>query len=864
MRRSVDGPRPYSLSVSPSSASSLCSFFFFFFFFFFFLFFFFFFFSSILFIFFTFISFSSASSPSPSPFPPSHSPSFPSSRFLSSSSSSYPAASPSSSYPAASPSSSYPAASPFLNSLPPLCSLLLPVCVLAAGAVSSCPPLFLFSGVKMSLMAFCPVNTEELFTPSWNWPQLEGHESLMSDILFSSRWRPSCRLSLVDSLAFVGVYLLPVLFVVFTARARAAMGPMQGGPVSIETALHADLALSLALDFLDVSIVYTEALDKDMLMRAMDPVPSSRWASFLLLILCLVCVVSLGFAFPVNHSEAETTSGQADIFLAAKFEFLVGLLLLDVPFLAMRMYWMLQSRRIFWFFLKNIFSICIRPLKLNQFRLAERERAKGTQRSIYEAPSLRHQLLQQQQQDAAASAPASKQQQQQQQQSAAASAAAAVGRGVLGNIQRLRQRGSLLRQRRQASRELKASEPVSPHSSKDLEGSFNLASSVGSNCFARSSSDISSEDEAGNAQLRRGLAAAAVAGGAAAAAAGGPKRLSRRQRWLLKDLRYSRRMPTPGIGCGNVLQRLLLLVGSSRRGLSGVLDGEVFLSRRQQLRFAVGGVLLLLLQILVVLFGFCSFLLLPEQQADAPFPEFFPVRYAIAWMVSLYLLARPVWCLLRSLKALLLSLCLKRFNTWQSDQRVRAEHPQRAEGGECGSGSSPAPCFVSLSNVVVFSLCRQQAAPFGLQSLLIGRDMIKGFRLCDGLLEALSLDLTLGFLLRVWAASLQPSWFNYSVFAAHLLLSLLHLLVSQAARMLALRRCELELTLEDLVRHRTDALSVFEEADSSGDEQQQQRRQQQRGKRQTAASFITVGDEAEFFKRDGYISSAGAVFPRVI
>ncbi|XP_026194032.1 uncharacterized protein LOC34622937 [Cyclospora cayetanensis] len=334
----------------------------------------------------------------------------------------------------------------------------------------------------MGLIAFWK-DTTTYQQPPWEYPvvDMQNDEGVFGHIgsrLFSSdsvdRKKPSispvllvCRVSSAseennyDSLSYLGVFLLPVLYVVFTARARASIRSSASKSVSIEAALQGDLALSLSLDFLDIAIMFNDTLGESPRARIATTNPGSpaQYVCMATLILTLVGVMTLGFAFPVQQS-LEGASGQADIFVSAKYEFLVGLLLVDFPYLALRLYWMLTTPdKVLWFFLKNIFTIFVRPLKLNQCRLAERERAKGTQRSMYESPTdEQNQLLQ------LSAMPSSvgdgKQQvppqQQQPPTSSAATAAASVGRGVLENIQRLRQRGSFLLQRHAAAAPLSA------------------------------------------------------------------------------------------------------------------------------------------------------------------------------------------------------------------------------------------------------------------------------------------------------------------------------------------------------------------------------------------------------------------------
>lgn len=171
--------------------------------------------------------------------------------------------------------------------------------------------------------------------------------------------------------------------------------------------------------------------------------------------------------------------------------------------------------------------------------------------------------------------------------------------------------------------------------------------------------------------------------------------------------------------------------------------------------------------------------------------------------------------------------------------------------------SSPAPRFVSLSNMVVFSLCRKAAAPMAFHSLLIGADTTKGFRVSDGLLDSLWNDLLVAMVFRSWGVTIHLSWYSFGVFCGHLVVGLLYLLVSQIVRILTMRRYEIKIMLESLVGQRTDDLRMFGEAE--GDEEEQQQKSNKK-----SYSYITIADEDELYKRDGYVSSPGSIFPRLI
>ncbi|CBZ51312.1 conserved hypothetical protein [Neospora caninum Liverpool] len=192
--------------------------------------------------------------------------------------------------------------------------------------------------------------------------------------------------SVDNFLVFVGICLLPIVYVVFTARAKEAMYPTINQLVSIEGLLHADLGVALTLDMLDIVIMFRDAFSRYSNSRWWDSDPVMKWICFAMVIVTIVGVVCLGFAFPTRSidSPASASLSQTDMFISAKYAFLVGLFIVDIPFLALRIYWIVATDTISFFLFKNVYSLLTRPLRLNQCRLAEREKAKGTQKTFYD------------------------------------------------------------------------------------------------------------------------------------------------------------------------------------------------------------------------------------------------------------------------------------------------------------------------------------------------------------------------------------------------------------------------------------------------------------------------------------------------
>ena len=166
----------------------------------------------------------------------------------------------------------------------------------------------------------------------------------------------------------------------------------------------------------------------------------------------------------------------------------------------------------------------------------------------------------------------------------------------------------------------------------------------------------------------------------------------------------------------------------------------------------------------------------------------------------------------------------------------------------------------SISNVVIFSLCRKGMSPISMHALLIGEDCIKSFRMCYELLECLWLDLLLGCILRLFAVSVHLSWLSFGVYCMHALLGLCYLLLSQIVRVLSLRRQEIKKLLSSLVASRPDDLKVIRD-DDTDDEGLSPADKPQKNKQY---AFFTLADLSEYYARDGFISSPGSVFPSII
>lgn len=167
-----------------------------------------------------------------------------------------------------------------------------------------------------------------------------------------------------------------------------------------------------------------------------------------------------------------------------------------------------------------------------------------------------------------------------------------------------------------------------------------------------------------------------------------------------------------------------------------------------------------------------------------------------------------------------------------------------------------------MSCVSLFGLCRKAVAPLALHAALLGSDLVKAFRLSDGLCDALACDLFLGTLLRFWGLCLQTSWLNAGVFAGYVVVGALYCILSQSVRLLALRRLEVQQALISLLKERNDAFGFI------GDDGSSESSEKDEGEKAAAAAekpaFITLAQMDSVFRTEGFLTSPGALLPNIL
>ncbi|EKX73615.1 hypothetical protein BEWA_036510 [Theileria equi strain WA] len=245
-------------------------------------------------------------------------------------------------------------------------------------------------------------------------------------------------------LTFFGIYVTPIVYSLFNSASKYPLFPDDSVNISVDEFLHSDLGLSTTIDLWDVVLMFSHLIKckKDLLSGLV-----SRNFVVTFLIMSLVNIFLLGLTFPTaegdaqqffdistnfmrnrgnhirNPSKSETVksddykvtskigapssfdvdkrgnvgpSGNVDMnpfrssldmFTIAKYAFVIGFFLIDLPYLCYRIYLLSHSNGFSLLLYKNVLFLFLRPYRLNMNQLAERDTAKGWQTAFFEAES---------------------------------------------------------------------------------------------------------------------------------------------------------------------------------------------------------------------------------------------------------------------------------------------------------------------------------------------------------------------------------------------------------------------------------------------------------------------------------------------
>lgn len=135
-------------------------------------------------------------------------------------------------------------------------------------------------------------------------------------------------------------------------------------------------------------------------------------------------------------------------------------------------------------------------------------------------------------------------------------------------------------------------------------------------------------------------------------------------------------------------------------------------------------------------------------------------------------------------------------NTDQKTQEIELNKIQR----ENKNSRDDEIGYLNIGSCLLLLNCRFGIAPVSMNELLIGPDTIKGIRLIDLLLSTFYRDVLFIFVTRGILLTLCFTWVSLGVFVSHITFMILYGIVSHTIRLLALRRFELKILFQKILR----------------------------------------------------------------
>lgn len=759
------------------------------------------------------------------------------------------------------------------------------------------------------------------------------------------------------------LFLTPVLYAILGFRSARLLYGSTGSSISLESMLHADMVVHVTMDLLDLMIVFRLAeYDQALVTRY-------SWLRILVGVLIVVGFFMHSYSFPTTFGATAATqvgvpnptgltsknqqqgqysllnphqpSAQGDIFLTRKHAALVAMFLVDIPLLFIRIFLWVTFPEAYGFtpiIVKNVLFIPLQAFRLNQCRLAEKERAKSTQKKTFHTESRlwskSMEILRLNGSDDITTSPSNGSVDQV--TNAVTPGLPSVSTNAAPSHRPARLPQMLRRRHKRTSVAPNQRSNSSSHPGKkaprDEDGGYEgdmqhqprvrslsadsfrnrqLASThnPSSKPFFRSQPSYALEAElyspnnaseaedsqgraTGDAQQDSGesrypLTSPRVPDIAATSDEVTPKKLRR----LLAEVNSVRRIPVKGFRLWSLLVRIFHCMRlGGRRGLASLLDDTFVLSYWKQIRLTFPLLIAWASQIVlvcvahgyknpkgpwaitvewdqvpndyrwflfvgganVVLMFSCWFVAAPI--LDVVFITVFWVVRLAAFFITLVtvrdtnfleiqhkwelpietqpillwgFLVLPCFRLLdalfpiqsaflgrkymyyfttsshRKLQASLISTV----SSFDDPQLERVKHNRVDEAG-----------WITTSSLLVFLNCRHALAPASFGELLIGPDLIKDVRLMDMLVLRGWLETVILLILHCVVLQLFNSFVSLGVFAGHLLMFCIYNIVIQAIRLLALRRYEVKLAFEEIVRvfHRNDVVGKDKFFDKSG------------------------------------------------
>ncbi|KAJ1612601.1 transmembrane domain-containing protein [Cryptosporidium canis] len=177
------------------------------------------------------------------------------------------------------------------------------------------------------------------------------------------------------------LFITPAIYILLSFRAAPQL---YGSPIyvlSTESLLHSDLVTHVLLDLIDILVqMQHEQYPASLLIH-------STWIYMYSGIVLTLVLFFHGLSFPTSGGEPTISQRQGgDVYIVRKHAALVGIFLVDIPLLILRIYIWLHFPVFPGFnpwIMKNILFIPLQIVRLNQCRLAEKERFHKSQRENF-------------------------------------------------------------------------------------------------------------------------------------------------------------------------------------------------------------------------------------------------------------------------------------------------------------------------------------------------------------------------------------------------------------------------------------------------------------------------------------------------
>ncbi|PFH31534.1 hypothetical protein BESB_025000 [Besnoitia besnoiti] len=205
------------------------------------------------------------------------------------------------------------------------------------------------------------------------------------------------------------------------------------------------------------------------------------------------------------------------------------------------------------------------------------------------------------------------------------------------------------------------------------------------------------------------------------------------------------------------------------------------------------------------------------------------------------------------------ALCGKRLMTCRREKKKGYEQAPASDEWRAGVGHRE---VYSVSNALNFTVCRHFLSPISYNALLVGPDVVKGIRLLDNMAHAQLCDIMLTVGLQFYALTMHINWYDLGVFIGHDVFLGIYAVVGQTIRILAQRRFELKLLLDQLVLQRSIDFRLpgddEEDVSDEGDLDTKGRKKDRR-----TIGIVTLADIEEEYQVEGFFSSPGNIFPQI-